>query len=101
MNGTDILRFLQPPPTISCSKHFILITACALFVLVLLMLGLRTAMFKQVRGKTTTSRNRGVIAAKLSVAWYLAAIVMYIGKSEMWKYAFAVSLLLNSLALFL
>ncbi|CAI7115757.1 BEM_collapsed_G0018980.mRNA.1.CDS.1 [Saccharomyces cerevisiae] len=88
-------------PTISCSKHFILITACALFVLGLLLLGLRTAMFKQVRGKTTTSRNRGVIAAKLSVAWYLAAIVMYIGKSEMWKYAFAVSLLLNSLALFL
>lgn len=101
MNGTDILRFLQPPPTISCSKHFILITACALFVLGLLLLGLRTAMFKQVRGKTTTSRNRGVIAAKLLVAWYLATIVMYIAKSEMWKYAFAVSLLLNSLALFL
>ncbi|CAD6625155.1 XXYS1_4_G0033670.mRNA.1.CDS.1 [Saccharomyces cerevisiae] len=36
-------------------------------------------MFKQVRGKTTTSRNRGVIAAKLLVAWYLAAIVITVG----------------------
>ncbi|SMN21115.1 similar to Saccharomyces cerevisiae YOL117W RRI2 Subunit of the COP9 signalosome (CSN) complex that cleaves the ubiquitin-like protein Nedd8 from SCF ubiquitin ligases [Maudiozyma saulgeensis] len=104
MNKTQVLSHFQniyniSRNTISCHKFFTFTTLCDLFILGLLFLCFGRSMFNDIISKPGTSKDRVTIAAELSVMWHLATIIMYMGKSEMWKYAFAFSLFLSGFAL--
>ena len=82
-----------------CHHIFMLATVCDLFLLGLLSLRSGSLMFKDILGRAIINRDRVLIAAELSVLWQLMSIAMYIGKRELWKYAFVGSIFLKCFAL--
>lgn len=78
---------------------YLCITICNICPLGLVCLRYGTYMFKDMIGIAQVKADRVLIAAKLSLLWHVTTAVIYIGKNEIWKYAFAISLFLNIFAL--